>query len=42
MRSAASRYGVDDGKIGGVIRSVNRTSVRVEITQARPEGEILG
>ncbi len=32
----------DDGKIGGVIRSVNRTSVRVEITQARPEGEILG
>ena len=32
---------VDDGKIGGVIRSVNGTSVRVEITQARPEGEIL-
>ena len=31
----------DDGKIGGVIRSVNRTSVRVEITQARPEGEFL-
>jgi len=32
----------DDGKIGGAIRSVNRSSVRVEITQARPEGEILG
>lgn len=32
----------DDGKIGGVIRLVNATSVRVEITQARPEGEFLG
>jgi len=32
----------DDGKIGGLIRSVNRTSVRVEITQARIEGEYLG
>jgi pyruvate kinase len=32
----------DDGKIGGVIRSVNADSVSVEITQARPEGENLG
>ena len=32
----------DDGKIGGVIRSVNSDSVSVEITQARPEGERLG
>jgi pyruvate kinase len=32
----------DDGKIGGTIRSVDGTSVRVEITQARPEGELLG
>ncbi|HUK29762.1 MAG TPA: pyruvate kinase, partial [Candidatus Acidoferrum sp.] len=32
----------DDGKIGGVIRSVNPKSVTVEITQARPEGEKLG
>jgi len=32
----------DDGKIGGIIRAVNKTSVRVEITQARPEGENLG
>jgi len=32
----------DDGKIGGVIRSVNSDSVSVEIVQARPEGEKLG
>ena len=32
----------DDGKIGGVIRSVDSDSVSVEITQARPEGEKLG
>jgi pyruvate kinase len=32
----------DDGKIGGVIRSVNADSISVEITQARPEGEKLG
>jgi len=32
----------DDGKIGGVIRSVNADSVSVEITQARPDGEKLG
>jgi len=31
----------DDGKIGGIIRAVNRKAVRVEITQARPEGEHL-
>jgi pyruvate kinase len=32
----------DDGKIGGVIRAVNRDSVSVEIVQARPDGERLG
>ena len=32
----------DDGKIGGVFRSVNQDSVTLEITQARPEGEKLG
>jgi pyruvate kinase len=32
----------DDGKIGGVIRSVDSDFVSVEITQARPEGERLG
>jgi pyruvate kinase len=32
----------DDGKIGGVIRSVDGQAVRVEVTQARPEGEKLG
>jgi pyruvate kinase len=32
----------DDGKIGGVIRSINSDSISVEITQARPEGEKLG
>lgn len=32
----------DDGKIGGVIRSVHSDSVSIEITQARPEGEKLG
>jgi len=32
----------DDGKIGGVIRAVNKESVSVEISQARPEGEKLG
>jgi pyruvate kinase len=31
----------DDGKIGGVIRSVNPDSVEVEITRARPKGENL-
>jgi len=32
----------DDGKIGGVIRSVNAESATVEIVQARPDGEKLG
>jgi pyruvate kinase len=32
----------DDGKIGAVIRSVDPAAVRVEITQARAEGEKLG
>jgi pyruvate kinase len=32
----------DDGKIGGVLRSVNPDGAIVEITQARPEGEKLG
>jgi pyruvate kinase len=32
----------DDGKIGGTIRSVDSGCVRVEITQARPKGELLG
>jgi pyruvate kinase len=32
----------DDGKIGGVIRTVNAEGVSLEITQARPEGEKLG
>ena len=32
----------DDGKIGGVFRSVNSNSATVEITQARPAGEKLG
>ncbi|MGA2429814.1 MAG: pyruvate kinase [Candidatus Acidiferrum sp.] len=33
---------LDDGKIGGVIRSVAPEQVNVEITQARPSGEKLG
>jgi pyruvate kinase len=32
----------DDGKIGGIFRSVNAESATVEITQARPQGETLG
>jgi pyruvate kinase len=32
----------DDGKIGGVITSLNAKSLHVKITQARPEGEKLG
>jgi pyruvate kinase len=32
----------DDGKIGGVIRSIDADGVVVEITQARPNGEKLG
>jgi pyruvate kinase len=33
---------LDDGKIGGLIRSVTPERVEVEITQARPSGEKLG
>jgi pyruvate kinase len=32
----------DDGKIGGVLRSVDSAAITVEITQARPQGERLG
>jgi len=32
----------DDGKIGGIFRSVNPDSATVEVTQARPQGEKLG
>jgi pyruvate kinase len=32
----------DDGKIGGVIRSVEAETLHVEITQARPQGGKLG
>jgi pyruvate kinase len=33
---------LDDGKIGGLLRSVGGDSATVEIMQARPEGERLG
>jgi pyruvate kinase len=33
---------LDDGKIGGVIRTVTHDEVSVEVTQARPCGEKLG
>lgn len=39
---AGEQIWFDDGKIGGVIRSVNKSDVHVEITQARIEGEKLG
>ncbi len=39
---AGEQIWFDDGKIGGVIRSVNTHNVHVEITQARSEGERLG
>jgi pyruvate kinase len=32
----------DDGKIGGIIRTVDDNGLEVEITQARPKGEKLG
>jgi len=32
---------LDDGKIGGVIRSVTPEEITIEITQAKPEGERL-
>src|SRR4030095_5153676 len=31
----------DDGKIGGVINTVNDNEIRVEIVKARPKGEKL-
>jgi pyruvate kinase len=39
---AGEQIWFDDGKIGGVIHSVNKLNVHVEITQARSEGEKLG
>ncbi|MDN5836552.1 MAG: pyruvate kinase, partial [Nitrosospira sp.] len=38
---AGERILIDDGRIGGVIRSVNAGEMRVEITQARDSGEKL-
>jgi pyruvate kinase len=35
------RIWFDDGKIGGIIRTAGPDQVRVEITQARPQGERL-
>lgn len=35
------RIWFDDGKIGGIVRTVTRDQVRVEITHARPQGEKL-
>jgi pyruvate kinase len=35
------RIWFDDGRIGGVVRAVDPEHVRVEITQARPQGERL-
>ncbi|MGE5246943.1 MAG: pyruvate kinase [Verrucomicrobiota bacterium] len=35
------RIWFDDGRIGGVVRAVSPDHVRVEITQARPQGERL-
>jgi len=35
------RIWFDDGKFGGVIRAVSADQIRVEITQARPQGERL-
>ena len=35
------RIWFDDGKIGGIIRTVGQDQIRVEITQARPQGERL-
>ena len=39
---SGDRIWFDDGKIGGVVQSVDSHGVIVEITQARPEGEKLG
>ncbi len=35
------RIWFDDGKIGGIVRDVSAIQVRVEITQARPQGDRL-
>jgi pyruvate kinase len=35
------RIWFDDGKIGGIVRAVSADQIRVEITQARPQGERL-
>lgn len=35
------RIWLDDGKIGGIVRTANPEQIRVEITQARPQGEKL-
>ena len=35
------RIWFDDGKIGGILRAVSAEQIRVEITQARPQGERL-
>jgi len=40
VRSGESIW-FDDGKIGGVVRSVNTDAIEVEITKARPKGENL-
>lgn len=36
------RIWLDDGKIGGIIRSVNSGRIKVEITNVRPQGGKLG
>jgi pyruvate kinase len=38
---AGERIWFDDGKIGGIIRAASTDQIRVEITQARPQGERL-
>jgi pyruvate kinase len=40
--SPDERIWLDDGKIGGVIKSVKKDRINVEITQARKKGERLG
>jgi pyruvate kinase len=38
---AGDRVWLDDGRIGGVVRSADRSAVTVEITAARPQGDRL-
>ena len=38
---AGDRVWLDDGRIGGVVRSADRSAVMVEITAARPQGDKL-